>query len=301
MLYLAALLTFVSALFIFYFVLLGLNSKAIEMSERINTVENLDKVWMQHKEEVGESVLSALFKNIGIALIKLTPSYKSNKYRLLLDKAGVLSETTAEKFIARKAIISVSIAITVSGLTIYLSKNITYAVLFVVLAVLLINTVYKFNISKRVKNRGTIIVRSLPFTLDLITVSVEAGLSLDGAIGRIVGSIEGPLSDEFGQTLKEMRMGIEKKMALKNMSERVAIKDVSMLLSSLIQADELGVSLGKILRIEGAQLREKRKQAAREKAMKAPIKMLFPLMIFIFPTIFVIVLGPAVISMMEIF
>ena len=74
-----------------------------------------------------------------------------------------------------------------------------------------------------------------------------------------------------------------------------------MLLSSLIQADELGVSLGKILRIEGAQLREKRKQAAREKAMKAPIKMLFPLMIFIFPTIFVIVLGPAAIRMMEIF
>ena len=231
----------------------------------------------------------------------MSPSYKSNKHRILLEKAGILKETSAEKWVARKAIITSFFALLIAGITFYLNQNIAYAILFATFVSLLVNMFYKFYISKRISKRGSTIIKTLPFTLDLITVSVEAGLSLDGAIARIVSAIEGPLSEEFGQTLKEMRMGIEKKIALKNMSERVGIKDVSMLLSSLIQADELGVSLGKILRIEGAQLREKRKQAAREKAMKAPIKMLFPLMIFIFPTIFVIVLGPAGISMMEMF
>lgn len=144
-------------------------------------------------------------------------------------------------------------------------------------------------------------VKALPYSLDLITVSVEAGLSLDGAITRIVNNISGPLSEEFGKTLKEMRMGIEKKIALRNMSERCDVRDLSVLINALIQADELGVSLGKVLRIESAQLREKRRQAAREKAMKAPVKILFPLIMFIFPAIFVIILGPAVIQMIEMF
>jgi tight adherence protein C len=130
---------------------------------------------------------------------------------------------------------------------------------------------------------------------------VEAGLSLDGAIARIVSNIRGILSEEFSKTLKEMRMGIDKKQALRNMSDRCDVRDLSVLVNALIQADELGVSLGKVLRIEGAQLREKRRQAAREKAMKAPVKILFPLIVFIFPAIFVIILGPAVINMIELF
>ena len=97
-----------------------------------------------------------------------------------------------------------------------------------------------------------------------------------------------------------MRMGIDKKLALRNMSERCDVRDLSVLVNALIQADELGVSLGKVLRIEGSQLREKRSQVAKEKAMKAPIKILFPLMLFIFPAIFIIILGPAVIRMIEI-
>lgn len=144
-------------------------------------------------------------------------------------------------------------------------------------------------------------VKDLPYTLDLITVSVEAGLSLDGAIARIVSNVPGVLSDEFSKTLKEMRMGIDKRQALRNMSDRCDVRDVSILVNALIQADELGVSLGKVLRIEGAQLREKRRQSAKEKAMKAPVKMLFPMIIFIFPGVFVIILGPAVIKMIEMF
>jgi tight adherence protein C len=294
-------MTFISVLLLTYFIFISFNKNKIEMAERITTVENLDKAWVPLEDSHSESVLSLITKSFGSMIIKFSPGYKSAKNRKLLEKAGVLRETTAEKYIAKKTVLMMLIALISGVVTVYMINDWSMAFVLAILTTLLVNTFYKFYLGKRITKRTEEIVKALPFSLDLITVSVEAGLSLDGAIGRIVGTIEGPLSDEFGITLKEMRMGIEKKDALKNMSERVGDKDLSMLLSSIIQADELGVSLGKLLRIEGDQLREKRKQAAKEKAMKAPIKMLFPLMIFIFPTIFVIVLGPAFIQMADFF
>lgn len=145
------------------------------------------------------------------------------------------------------------------------------------------------------------ILKELPYALDLITVSIEAGLSFDGAMAKVVGNTNGALCDEFAKSLKEINMGIERKTALKNMSDRCNVPELSSFISSLIQADELGVSLSKVLRIESANLREHRKQAAREKAMKAPIKMLFPLVFFIFPSIFIIILGPTVIKILDMF
>jgi Flp pilus assembly protein TadB len=163
------------------------------------------------------------------------------------------------------------------------------------------NVIFSFYISSKIESRKSIILKDLPYTLDLITVSVEAGLSFDGAMARVVNNISGELCDEFAKALKEIRMGIQRKTALRNLSDRCDVKELSMLVTSLIQADDLGVSLGKVLRIESANLREHRKQIAREKAMKAPIKMLFPLIFFIFPSIFIIILGPAVIRIFGIF
>lgn len=301
MLYLAVSMVFIATLLFTYYILVSFNKNKIEMAQRVAAVDNIDKTWIREENEYGESVISVLLKGLGSFLLRFSPSYKSKSNKQLLEKAGVLKDTTNEKWVARKAVVITSISLIIVMTVMVLIDDLANALLIGVLSAFLINTMYKFSISRKISKRTIEIVKSLPYSLDLITVSVEAGLSLDGAIGRIVGAIEGPLSDEFGQALKEMRMGIEKKNALKNMSERVGNRDLSMLLSSIIQSDELGVSLGKILRIEGAQLREKRKQAAKEKAMKAPIKMLFPLMIFIFPTIFVIILGPAFIQMTDVF
>lgn len=301
MLYLAVSMIFIATLLFTYYILVSVNRNKIEMAQRVASVENMDKAWIQEENQYGESVVSVIFKGLGSFLIKLSPSYKSKRNKDLLEKAGVLRETTTEKWVARKAVLITMFSTLAVVLTLILAGNWGNALLLGIVTAMLINTIFKFYLSRRIGKRVKEIVASLPYSLDLITVSVEAGLSLDGAIGRIVSSIEGPLSEEFGQTLKEMRMGIEKKDALRNMGSRVDNKDLSMLLSSMIQADELGVSLGKILRIEGDQLREKRKQAAKEKAMKAPIKMLFPLMFFIFPTIFVIILGPAFIQISGVF
>ena len=141
----------------------------------------------------------------------------------------------------------------------------------------------------------------LPDALDLLAVSVEAGLGFDGAIAKLTEHMEGPLAEEFGLTLGEMRIGESRADALKRMSERVDAPELSSFTRAIIQADQLGTSLGRILRVQAADTRLRRQAAAEERAMKAPIKMLFPTVLFIFPAMFLIILGPAFLNLDKIF
>jgi tight adherence protein C len=151
-----------------------------------------------------------------------------------------------------------------------------------------------------IQKRKKKIVNTLPDVLDLLTVSVEAGLSFDGALSRVVNNMEGDLSKEFSRVLNEMKMGKNRRDALRDMGQRCGVTDLTSLIGAIIQADELGVGITNVLRIQSKQMRVKRHQRAQEKAMKAPIKMLFPLILFIFPTIFTVLLGPAIIRIMEV-
>src|ERR671925_429325 len=137
--------------------------------------------------------------------------------------------------------------------------------------------------------------------LDLLAVSVEAGLGFDGAIAKLAEHMDGALTEEFNLALGEMRIGESRQEALKKMAQRVDTPEVSTFTRAIIQADQLGISLGRILRVQAADTRLKRQAAAEEKAMKAPIKMLFPLVLFIFPAMFVVILGPALLNMKGIF
>lgn len=145
------------------------------------------------------------------------------------------------------------------------------------------------------------ILKSLPDVLDMLSVSVEAGLGFDAALQKVVEKIEGPLSTEFQRTLNEIKLGKPRREALKDLAVRVEVDDVSTFISSLIQADQLGVSISNVLRVQSDQVREKRSQRAEEKAQKAPVKILIPLVFFIFPAIFIILLGPAAIQIINIF
>lgn len=152
-----------------------------------------------------------------------------------------------------------------------------------------------------VRLRKNEIEKQLPDVLDIITVSVEAGLSFDGAVERVVQKSDTILSRELSTTLKEMRMGKLRKLALRALADRCDVSDLTVWVGAMIQADELGVGIGNVLRIQSNQMREKRRFRAREKSMKAPIKILFPLVFFIFPSIFIILLGPAALHLMEVF
>jgi len=153
----------------------------------------------------------------------------------------------------------------------------------------------------RARARRETIKAQLPDALDLLAVSVEAGLGFDAAIAKLTEQMDGPLAEEFALTLSEIRIGEGRAEALKKMAERVDTPEISNFVRSIIQADQFGISLGRILRVQAADTRIRRQYAAEEKAMKAPIKMLFPTVIFIFPAMFLVILGPAVLNLKKIF
>lgn len=139
--------------------------------------------------------------------------------------------------------------------------------------------------------------RALPYALDLLTLVIEAGMDFTGAISRVMPKMGNtPLAAEFQRLLKELRLGKSRRDGLKDLGARCDVEELTSIVASLVQADEMGTSLGPILRIQATTLRTKRSQRAEEQAMKAPVKMLFPLVAFIFPTVFIIIFGPIVIK-----
>ena len=270
----------------------------IEQLKNLHTVDNdSDNSTLPFKSRI----LIPVYNNFIQILIKLTPGKKISVINNKLEKAGLNKNYTVEKWLFIKTATAMIIS-TLTGTLIYKSTdNIFFTAIFIALCLLLVNTIADFYLSRKIELRRRKLLKDLPYTLDLITVSIEAGLSFDGAMERVVENVKGVISDEFIKCLKEIRMGIQRKTALKNMSTRCDVKELSMLVTSIVQADDLGVSLSRVLRIESANLRDMRKQSAREKAMKAPIKMLFPLLFFIFPSIFIIILGPALIKISEVF
>jgi tight adherence protein C len=156
-------------------------------------------------------------------------------------------------------------------------------------------------LNTRVKSRQAAVSAELPDALDLLSVSVEAGLGFDGAVQKLTEHMDGPLIEEFEFALGGIRIGEGRSEALKKMSERSGSSEMASFVRAIIQADQLGISLGRILKVQAGDTRLKRQLLAEEKAMKAPIKMLFPTVIFIFPAMFLVVLGPAFLNLAKFF
>lgn len=154
-----------------------------------------------------------------------------------------------------------------------------------------------FWVSRLGTQRRLKLARTLPDVFDLLSVSVEAGLGFDGAIQKVSEKFTDPTASEFGEYLKEVRLGKTREEALRNLAERTGLPELKAFTAAVIQADRLGVSLSRVLRVQSDQLRTQRMQRAEEAAMQTPIKMVFPLVFFIFPTIFVVLLGPAIIQL----
>ena len=153
-------------------------------------------------------------------------------------------------------------------------------------------------LSQRAGQRQSQIIKMLPDSFDLITTCVEAGLALDAALTRVSEKVDGPFSDELRRTLHDIALGKLRKEALLEMAERTDVQDLTMFVNAVIQAEEMGSSVGVVLRVQSDQMRTRRRQRAEEQAYKAPVKMLFPMVLCIFPTLFIVILGPAVITIM---
>ena len=157
----------------------------------------------------------------------------------------------------------------------------------------------EFWLGRKIRARGMAMVLELPDALDLLTISVEAGLGFDAALAKVVEKMNGPLTQEFRQALAEIRMGRTRREALRDVAKRADSQPINNFIGAIVQAEQLGVPIAKVLQIQSNQLRIERRQRAEEAAAKAPVKMLFPMVGCIFPTIFIVILGPAIVTVLK--
>ncbi|SHI69480.1 type II secretion system F family protein [Desulfofundulus thermosubterraneus] len=151
----------------------------------------------------------------------------------------------------------------------------------------------------RIKARQEALRKSLPDVIDLLAVSVEAGLGFDAALAKVVEKSKGFIAEEFARVLDEINIGKPRRDALRDMAARNGVDELTVFVGAIIQADMLGVGITNVLRVQSRQMRQLRRQQAEERAMKAPVKMLIPMVVFIFPVIFIILLGPGVIKLIK--
>lgn len=269
---------------------------------RLKALENYAGSRTDIDHELGkpfrERVLTPITGKLAAAVNRLAPAAVKKMVADRLAMAGGFGGLGVEQFLLFCVILAVALPAIVCSLAMVLKAPAgkTFALAIITGAIGLI--VPFALLSKKISQRKLSIQRDLPDVLDLLTVSVEAGLSFDGALAKLSEKMKGALVDEFVRLLQEIRMGIPRRDALTAMGLRCDVPDVSLFTTSLVQADQLGVGIGNVLRVQSVSMREKRQQRCEEKAMKAPIKMMLPLVLFIFPTIFIVLLGPAVIQIM---
>ncbi|MDG5790064.1 type II secretion system F family protein [Evansella sp. AB-P1] len=226
---------------------------------------------------------------------------KQEKLESMLLQAGNPLGMTAVEFRFAQIAFLIFLPLVAWGYASLLGIGVGRALFFAFFGFVIALLFPRFYIKQKIVVRNKQAVKELPDFLDLVTVSIEAGLGFDSALSKVVAKRDGVVSKEFQRSLEEIRLGKTRREALSGVRDRLQTDDIKTLIGSIIQAEQLGIGMVQILRVQSSELRQKRKQRAEEEAMKAPIKMLFPLVIFIFPCIFIVILGPAVIQILETF
>lgn len=246
-----------------------------------------------------ERALRPAMEQLARAVLRLNPKASVDQIALKLRSAGLGRRLTPTAFLAMKgtgAIGGLLLGLVFGGATAGAASAILFAIAAGAIGLIAPDMV----VNAKIRSRQERIRAELPDALDLLAVTVEAGLGFDGAVAKLTEQMEGPLAEEFALTLSEMRIGESRQEALKRLADRTGIPEVGAFCRAIIQADQFGVSLGRILRLQAQDTRNRRQMAAEERAMKAPVKMLFPTVAFIFPAMFIVILGPAFLNLTKI-
>jgi tight adherence protein C len=224
---------------------------------------------------------------------RLTPRHylDTTHHKLLL--AGLTGTMRAEEFVVAQVAGTGLLTVAALAYATLAEPAFRTAVLMLILAPAIGILFPPSWLSRKVRERQQAILKDLPDTLDLLAISVEAGMGFEGALDIVCQHFHSPLAEEFARTLHEMELGLPRRDAFQNLKRRTEVPELSNLVLALLQADALGIPVGRVLKTQASEMRNKRRQWAREKAAKLPVKMLFPLVLFVFPAIMVVVLGPA--------
>lgn len=264
-----------------------------QFTERPMTLSELEL-----QQPFSQRVIVPLTKTILNQLGKFGPKQSNERIRTNLQQAGNPGNLTPAMFVGVRIGLAV-LLIFIFGFVTFSSTDFFRALLFTAIGGVLGYLLPSMWLGQQIKKRKHNITKQLPDILDLLTISVEAGLAFDAAMQRVTEKADNDLSKEFQRVLTDTRLGRPRRDALKDMANRTGVEDIQTFTAAIIQAEQLGVSISKILRVQADQMRIRRRQRAEEAAQKAPIKMLFPMVFLIFPSLFVVILGPAVPRLME--
>ncbi|NLE44404.1 MAG: type II secretion system F family protein [Chloroflexi bacterium] len=244
-----------------------------------------------------DRVVVPLLQNLSRSITRLTPQHQREAIQHQLDLAG--NPYDLAKFLGIRVLYAILLGGLGVAVMIFGKVGLVQRLLLPIGGALIGYVLPLVSLRGRIRRRQTSIVRSLPDALDLLTICVEAGLGFDAAMARVADKWSDELSIAFTRVLQELQLGKLRREALRDMADRMEVPEVSTFVAAIIQADQLGVSLARVLRIQSDQMRVRRRQRAEELARSAPIKMLPAIAFLIFPAIFVVLLGPAVLQIMN--
>jgi tight adherence protein C len=246
-----------------------------------------------------DRIVLPLLNSIGKLALRFTPQATLESARNRLEMAGNPMRLEPSVFLTMR----IMLALLLGGVIFFVfavgRQNWSQGLLLTALFTFLGFAFPDMWLTGRIRARQRGIFRSMPDALDLLTISVEAGLGFDAAMAQVHEKWEDDLSLEFGRVLREIRLGKTRREALRAMADRIGVAEMTSFVAAVIQSEQLGVSMGTVLRIQSDQMRVRRRQMAEEEAQRAPVKIVFPIGLLIFPSLLIILLGPAILQMLS--
>jgi len=281
------------------------SDRADPMQERLleyasrGEVVNLEEIEMS--QPFTERVVYPLARKFGELATRFTPQNALQETARKLEQAGSPKGVDPTIFWASRFVVAVAMAGFLLFIFSIAAIDWTWGRKFLIVGLFTVFGFYmpELMIQSKIQRRQKDIRKAMPDALDLLTICVEAGLGFDGAMAKVYEKWDNELSRAFGRVLREIQLGKLRREALRDMADRIGIPEMTSFVAAIIQSEQLGVSMARVLRIQSDQMRMKRRQAAEEEAQKAPIKMLFPMGVLIFPSILIILLGPAAMMLMQ--
>lgn len=266
-------------------------------SRRLASLQTRDEVL---SSGISERAIAPVIEGLGKFALRFTPQGWVNKAQKKLVYAGMADRMDGNTWAALRIIALIGVLVMFFVVQSAFGTPIQKLMLFgVLMGIGFVGPEAVLN--RRIDDRRKEMEKSLPDLIDLLVISVEAGLGFEAAMGRVTQAVPGELSREFTRTLQETRVGVSRHKALRALAERTDVDDLNAFVLALIQADQFGVSIARMLRVQADEMRVRRRQRAQEKAFAAPVKLVFPLVLCIFPSMFVVLLGPAAINIATVF